>query len=378
MTWLLIPANVAVFVYGAYLALARQPRVWAYLGPLPTTNVDVGLIVHHLGSMTGFDLLHGEWWRLLTSCFVHFGLLHIAMNMYGLHVVGRAAESMWGHGWFVVIYLLSGLGGSCLGVAYQPAGNIGGASGALCGIVAAIAVWVLLNGRYLPRSLASRWRSGLLTTFILMVFISLFPNVSGAGHLGGALAGGAAALLLNFHRFGPAPWRWLALVGLAAIPWASFAALDRARVTSDAWHRVEELDFEQRFLTPGNPTNLRKIMFDANWFYQNNARPLLDQRPERRDPEAVERALSSLAEQGTSLNGLVQALARTGPYRGEVAEEARQAGLHYVRTNASLLELAERCLREGDKWTANDEKALKEQTAELAEARKAWGALLKK
>jgi rhomboid protease GluP len=347
--------------------------------------VEVGLITHQIGSLTGFDLLRGEWWRLLSSCFVHFGALHILMNMYGLYVVGRSAESMWGHGRFLVLYLLSGLGGSCLGIAYQPLANNAGASGALCGIVAAEAVWVLLNGRFLPRSLASLWRSGLLTTFVLMVLISAFPNVSAAGHLGGALAGAAAALLLNFHRFGPAPWRWLALAGLAAIPWASFAILERARATGAEWQKVEEqwqkaeeTDFEQRFLMPGSPTNVRKITFQANWFYQNDARPLLDQRPERRDPEAVERALVSLSEQRDALQGVAEALAQSGPYHSAVAEEARQVGLNYVRARARLLEQAERSLHEGDKWTAEDEKALKEQIDVQTKARRAWEDLLKK
>jgi hypothetical protein len=129
---------------------------------------------------------------------------------------------------------------------------------------------------------------------------------------------------------------------------------------------------------PGSPTNVRKVMYDANWFYQNNARPLLDQRPERRDPEAVERALSSLAEQCDALKSLEKALAQTGPYRSTVAEEARQAGLNYVRARARLLELAERCLREGDRWTADGEKTLKEQNDELAKARREWEDRLQK
>jgi membrane associated rhomboid family serine protease len=378
VTWLLLAANFLVFGYGAYLAFTRQPPIKAYLDLLPTNNAGVSYITHQIGSLHGSDLLRGEWWRLMSCCFVHFGLLHILMNMYGLYAVGRTVETMWGHGWFLVLYLLSGLGGSCLGIAYQPGANNAGASGALCGLVGAIAVWVLLNGRFLPRALASRWRSGLLTTFVLMVFISLFPNVSAAAHLGGALAGGAAALLLNFHRFSPAPWRWLALLGLAAIPWACFAALERARATSNDWHQVEEMDFEQRFLTPGSPTNLRKIMYSANWFYQNNVRPLLDQRPERRDPEALERGLSSLDEQGQALHDLEKTLAQTGPYRDAEVEEARQAGLAYVRARARLLELADRCLREGEQWTAEEEKALKEQIATLAQARRAWEELLKK
>lgn len=383
-TRLLLAANVLVFGYGAVLAFSQQPPVRAYLDLMPTGNVALAHLLHRLGSLLGIDILRGEWWRLLSSCFVHIGVLHILMNMYGLHIVGRQAESMWGHGRFVVLYLLSGLGGSCLGVAYQPAANIAGASGALCGILAAEAVWVLLNGRFLPRSLASRWRGGLLTTFVLMIFISALPDVSAAGHIGGALAGGAAALLLNFQRFGPAPWRWLGLISLAAIPWASFAALEHARVTRPEWQKVEDLsqkaeqfDFEHRFLAPGSPTNVRKVVFQSHLFFQNEIRPLLDRRPGRRDPAAVEQVLAELGGQRDALSQLADALARSGPYRDADIEEARQAALSYVRARARLLELSERCLREGERWTADDEKILTEQIEKVAESRRAWEELLK-
>jgi rhomboid protease GluP len=380
VTRLLLAANFLVFGYGAYLAFSQQPPVKEYLNLLPTGGLALNYILHRIGSLGALDVLHGEWWRLLSACFVHIGSLHILMNMYVLYAAGRQAEAMWGHGRFLLIYLLSGLGGSCVGVGYaeRPELGIAGASGALCGILAAEAVWVLLNGRYLPRALASRWRTGLVTTFVLIVFMSLIPNVSAAGHLGGALAGGAAALLLNFHRFGPAPWRWLGLIGLAAIPWASFAALEHARATRPQWHQAEEFDFEQRFLTPGSPTNVRKIMNQAHWFYRDNAGPLLDRRPERRDPAAVDQALSGLAEQIGALNALAEALARAGPYRGATAENARQTGREYVLARARLFELAEQCLRAGDQWTAEDEKALTEQTDKVAEARRAWEDLLEK
>ena len=78
----------------------------------------------------------------------------------------------------------------------DPVGLVG-ASGAVCGVFAAIGVWYFLNGKYLPRGMAQRGRSNILTNVILMVFISLVPGVSGYGHLGGALAVGNVLALLR-------------------------------------------------------------------------------------------------------------------------------------------------------------------------------------
>src|SRR5262249_7983637 len=96
---------------------------------------------------------------------------------------------------------------------------MGGASGALCGLVAAFSVWLMFNGKFLPRSLVGRWRVTLIITIGLMVFLSLLPGVSGWGHLGGAVAGGAAALLLQVQRFArPVVLRSVALIGVLILP----------------------------------------------------------------------------------------------------------------------------------------------------------------
>jgi membrane associated rhomboid family serine protease len=389
---LLLAANLLVFGYGAYLAFSHPQPIRAYLHLLPTGDPAVGDILHRIGSLSALDLLRGEWWRLLSSCFVHIGSLHILMNMYALYSVGKAAEPMWGHWRFLVIYLLSGLGGSCLGVAWHPLErnvvvNHAGASGALCGIVAAVAVWVLLNGRYLPRSLVSGLRTGLITTFILIVFISLFPGVSGWGHLGGALAGAATALLLNIHRFGPAPWRWLALAAVTAIPWASVAVLQRQRANNPVWQQLEKnlpqieikkneeaetKDFEDRFLKRGSATQVNKVTKTADEFYEKNVQILVDSHPDRRDKAAVEKALPGLVEQRENLAALAEALSGAGPYRDADVEEARLAARDYVAAQVHLFKLAEKCLREGDKWTAKDE----EQADKVAKLRQEWKKLL--
>src|SRR5262249_32000193 len=145
-----------------------------------------------------------------------------------LRTVGREVEWAWGPWRFLAICLLSGLGGSCAALIAMPVGAIAGASGVICGLVAAVAMWLALNHRYLPRRMVRRASIQLILTGGLITAISLLPGVSGAGHLGGAAGGAVAAILLHLHRFGSAPVRVLALAVLLALPPACVIVLSRA------------------------------------------------------------------------------------------------------------------------------------------------------
>src|SRR5262249_15356760 len=153
----------------------------------------------------------------------------------------------WGHGRYLVIYLFAALAGSCLGVAYYVQSECVGASGALCGLLGAAAVWALYNGRYLPRSVLWRLLLSLGLSFVILTVLSGIPGVSAWGHFGGVLAGAAAALLLHGNRFWPSPWRWFLLAGLVPLAWAGFAVLDRARATDPRWHDAELADFVRHY-----------------------------------------------------------------------------------------------------------------------------------
>lgn len=129
-------------------------------------------------------LAAGEWWRLLTSGFLHFGLIHLAFNMIALWVIGQDLEQVLGRTRFLVVYLVSLLGGS-LAVFLLGAENAltAGASGAVFGLMGGLVV-VLIRMRRSPRPA--------LTIILLNVVITfVVPGISILGHLGG-LAFGAA------------------------------------------------------------------------------------------------------------------------------------------------------------------------------------------
>ena len=131
----------------------------------------------------------GEWWRLLTGGFLHYGLIHVAVNMLALWMLGRDVEQLLGWPRFLLIYVMSLLGGSTAAFVFgDPATRLAGASGAVWGIIGAVLVAVVrlkLN----PQPVI-----GLI---LINVFISFLPGISLLGHLGGFVVGAAltAAML---------------------------------------------------------------------------------------------------------------------------------------------------------------------------------------
>jgi membrane associated rhomboid family serine protease len=177
-------------------------------------------VLHRFGAVRGTDLLAGEWWRLFTCCFVHVGALHLLLNLFALAMMGPLAELLWGRGRLLLIYVLSGLGGSALAMAIRPDPLLAGASGAIWGIQMSLFVWLWAFRDRLPSDVAADWLRRLTVVFLLNAAGSLLPNVSWEGHLGGGLAGLLTAGLLNAARSGGRGRRlaaWLLLTLLPAV-----------------------------------------------------------------------------------------------------------------------------------------------------------------
>jgi membrane associated rhomboid family serine protease len=137
-------------------------------------------------SLFGPAVASGEWYRLVTSGFVHYGLLHIAFNMLLLYRFGMLLEPALGRVRFVALYLASLLAGSFGAVLLSPHGLTAGASGAVFGMVGATAIGLRQRG-------ISVWQTGVGGLLVInLVLTFLVPGISVGGHLGG-LAGGATA-----------------------------------------------------------------------------------------------------------------------------------------------------------------------------------------
>ena len=151
-------------------------------------------------ALFGPDIQYGQWWqlyRLVTSGFVHFGLIHLAFNLVILYRFGEMLEPALGPLRFAGLYLASLLTGSFGALALSPHAFTGGASGAVFGLVAAAAIGLHQRG-------INVWQSGvggLLVVNLVLTFV--VPGISIGGHVGGMVGGflvGALMLRLETTR----------------------------------------------------------------------------------------------------------------------------------------------------------------------------------
>jgi rhomboid protease GluP len=222
ITHMLLAANCLWFLVGlGDFTFRYGGSAMNYLTAMPggaNDGAKIALAQQDTGALFVVDVVdRHQWWRLVSYGFLHGGLLHIGMNMYALFVLGPLLERMWGRAIFLTIYLLSCVGGGATAVVFSPAGNMVGASGAICGLLGSMATWVYLNRNYLPPHVVAAWRTNIMTNVILIAIISFLPGVSLAGHAGGGLTGAIVSAPLCMARFGLGPQRWLGWIGTAAI-----------------------------------------------------------------------------------------------------------------------------------------------------------------
>ncbi|WP_309892031.1 rhomboid family intramembrane serine protease [Archangium sp.] len=140
----------------------------------------------------------GQLWRLLSSAFIHVGVLHLAVNMWSLWAIGRMCERIYGNLTYTLIYLLSAVGGALASNAWNPMAVSAGASGALFGIDGALIAFLYLQPGSIPPEALQKLRKELLWIigFNLMVGFSM-SFVNNAAHLGGLVTGAAAGALVT-------------------------------------------------------------------------------------------------------------------------------------------------------------------------------------
>lgn len=139
--------------------------------------------------------LRGEWWRLISSTFLHDGYMHLGFNMYALYLFGPPLEREVGSAPFAAMYIAAGITGGALFFFMLPNGPPAvGASGAIFGLFGA---WLVASyrGRHTAQGRASLRQ--LLTLLAINAVIGFLPglNIAWQAHLGGLIAGGLVALL---------------------------------------------------------------------------------------------------------------------------------------------------------------------------------------
>jgi membrane associated rhomboid family serine protease len=158
---------------------------------------DLGALAR-FGANVKSATLAGEWWRLVASCFLHFGPLHLALNMYGLWVLGRLVEQFHGRRRMLVVYVMAGVGGAAASLAFGGPSTSAGASGAVFGLLGAAVAELALHRKLYPR----RWSGALLGNLLFLAVANvvigvLYPMIDQAAHLGGFGAGALFGALLS-------------------------------------------------------------------------------------------------------------------------------------------------------------------------------------
>jgi membrane associated rhomboid family serine protease len=185
VTWAIIAVNVLVFIAGYVVAGTFNLGLFGGGGGL------VDLLAIYAPAVAD-----GEWWRIITSAFVHLGLLHIAFNMYALYLFGPILEQMYGHVEYLVLYMLCAAGGSVLTILAAPEQAAAGASGAIFGLFGL--AFIVSRRHHVATTRQARTLLNQAGTLLVinLVFTFAIPGISWTGHVGGLIVGAVLGFLL--------------------------------------------------------------------------------------------------------------------------------------------------------------------------------------
>lgn len=330
MTYAVIAANVVMF--GFELASGVE-----LMSPTAQQVFDVG-------ASAPASTLGGEPWRLVSSMFLHFGLLHLALNMACLWQ-GRIVELLLGRGAFAAVYLLAGLAGGVATLAFGGRAVSAGASGAVFGVFGAFAGFLVVRRRSIPEDAWRATARGIGTFLVINLAFGLsVPGISMSAHVGGLIAGFVIAAALLARRTGPPSLGRTALVTLAAtaVIAAAFFALPRpppplplasfGRVEHEVIERGQQLDDARRAGTLSDAAAADAVERDVLAPWRRACAPF-ERAPTASDRSALGAALAAYCDaRATSWRTYVDALRAEGAererlwqrYQAEQQEVARR------------------------------------------------------
>lgn len=146
-----------------------------------------------MGAKVNILINRGEIYRLITSTFLHGGIMHILFNMSALNIIGKEVEYIYGSKKYILIYILSALSGSLFSYLFNPNSVSVGASGAIFGLLGAMLVFGLKE----KNKIGKQYVKNILETLAINVIIGItISNIDNYAHLGGLIMGALSALIL--------------------------------------------------------------------------------------------------------------------------------------------------------------------------------------
>jgi rhomboid protease GluP len=284
---------------------------------LGTSNGD------RFGSMRLAELMRGEVWRTLTSTFVHYGIVHLAMNLFGMYQLGCLIESWYGRAQFLAIYVTIGAGGNLLSGLFRylagsnPYIRSAGGSTVVLGLVALCAV---VGWRSKTR-MGDYLRGQMVKVLLLTALLGLMPIIDNWGHAGGALVGAAIGFAHRFliRNMTRPSTRWVGAIAVVVLIGCGVAQVlaDRAEAPTRAgirWAASEAtlgalVQIERAYrlsYTPRRSSHGYLVPKEAHEAFKRAMTSLdllaakLDRRPSRDDYRSLKRILRKAAAEPPS------------------------------------------------------------------------------
>jgi len=184
LTYTFLGINLVVFLLMVFAGLSLFPNDIS-------AAVDQRVLIE-FGAKVNSLIQAGQVWRLLASTFIHIGIIHLVFNLYALWALGPVTEESFGHRQFLMIYILSGLGGSITSFLFSTALSAG-ASGSIFGLLGALL--------YYSYKRPSLWKSGLGMNLVIIIIVNFGfglsqPGIDNYAHLGGLLTGTLSSVFL--------------------------------------------------------------------------------------------------------------------------------------------------------------------------------------
>lgn len=199
------------------------------------------------GANFGPYTLTGEWWRLLSSMFLHIGVIHLLLNMYALASIGGALEPLIGRRQFITAYILCGLAGSLTSLWWDQFRISAGASGAIFGMFGMFMIMVLLE-----RKMTWQEKKGMVYNMLIVIGINLAFGMKGgidnAAHTGGLVLGViyGGVLLLRSGRYISHSYGAIGNVLTVVVTFVAFAGLYLQIPTATAKYLITMERFGER------------------------------------------------------------------------------------------------------------------------------------
>ncbi|MBS1964282.1 MAG: rhomboid family intramembrane serine protease [Chloroflexi bacterium SZAS-1] len=216
--WVLLALNIGIFIIPTVLQL-----VGVSVGGYPIND-----LILALGQKENQTISDGQYYRFLTSMFLHSGLLHIGFNAWALYVLGPESERIYGTPRFLILYFLAGLAGGVASYLRSPYPAVG-ASGAIFGLIGGLAIFYYVS-RKLLGEISRQQLGSLITVIMINLFIGFStPRIDNYAHIGGLIGGALVGWLLapRFEvdeRLYPPQivrrsllWGWVGVLGILAV-----------------------------------------------------------------------------------------------------------------------------------------------------------------